>query len=340
MIMSTSFNRRCRNLVEELGLGRSDEIISISPLAGGVSSDIGVVDMGDRKLCVKFALKQLKVAEEWFANVERNRAEYQWLEFASSIVPSAAPKLLGRSDTAKGFAMEFVENDVYLWKQFLLQGEPDRGEAEGVGNDLGLIHKASADSPVLEDFQNQNDFYALRLEPYLGFTATRHPDLATILHDLIAMLNSNEFVLVHGDVSPKNIMFRLQRPIFLDAECATIGDPSFDLAFCLNHLVLKAVHLEAGRADLLSSVGRFWQSYRPHVQWELPASLEERVCRLLPAMMLARVDGKSPVEYLNEGEQELVRSLAVGLILDPTQTLADFIEAIHKHFKISDYENN
>ncbi len=328
--MSTIFEKRCKNLVAELGLGAADDVVAIRPLTGGVSSDIALVDTGEQKVCVKFALEKLKVAEDWYAPVERNHAEYNWLLFAASIVPGTTPALLGYSDEEKGFAMEFVEgDDVYLWKTALLQAHPDRGEAGKIGSVLGEIHQASAVSDdVKNEFQNQEDFYALRLEPYLCFTASRYPALSKQINALVEMLYKSRLVLVHGDVSPKNIIFKQGVPILLDAECATIGDPSFDVSFCLNHLILKALHIKKSRQLLLNSVGKFWSAYTPHINWEPTAELERRICRLLPALMLARADGKSPVEYLNSDEFQIVRSLAVSLIENPEQSLIKFVERL------------
>ena len=339
--MSTDFKSRCSSLISELQLGAPDEIVSIRPLTGGVSSDIGLVDLGSRRVVVKFALEQLRVAAAWFANVDRSLAEYQWLQFAATIVPDSVPQLLGCSTALKGFAMEYVDGaGVYLWKQALLNGERSRGEAESVGNSLGKIHNGSAEDRIMGRFQNQDDFYALRLEPYLAFTASGHPDLATELYGLIDMLKSHERVLVHGDVSPKNIMIREGAPVFLDAECATAGDPSFDLAFCLNHLILKALHLDVARSALLGSVGAFWQAYETHVEWESARDLETRVCRLLPAMMLARVDGKSPVEYLDEQEQQTVRTIAVALIKNPSVSLSIMVDRLAEYFAAAVQRNN
>ena len=333
--MSTSFERNCVKLIAELGLGSRNDLVSITPLAGGVSSDIGLVDLGHRKICVKFALEQLKVQEEWHAKRERNQAEYQWLQFVSKLIPEATPVLYGSSAEGYGFAMEFVEgDDVFLWKSSLLQSNPDGGEAGKVGEVLGRIHNGSAHSPVIRhEFQNQEDFHALRLEPYLSFTATKHPTQAALLQDLIVMVNSNQLVLVHGDVSPKNILFRNGHPIFLDAECATIGDPAFDISFCLNHLILKAVHLKNVRRDLLASVEKFWISYRCHINWEAASEVEQRVCRLLPALMLARIDGKSPVEYLSDLEQSMVRTLAFDLLLESKLSLNQITHYIETYLE-------
>ncbi|RMF40786.1 MAG: aminoglycoside phosphotransferase family protein, partial [Alphaproteobacteria bacterium] len=239
--MPSALEDRCRQLVAELGLGRAEDVVSVEALSGGVASDIARVRLRGREICVKFALPRLKVAEEWRAPVHRNAAEYAWLELASALFPGSGVKLYGRSERLHGFAMEYLAGrDVRLWKSELLAEAPDRGEAQAVGDMLGRIHAASA-RPGFDrrPFENRDDFRALRIEPYLTFTAGRHPALAAALTGVADMLYDSSQVLVHGDVSPKNILFRAGAPILLDAECATMGDASFDPAFCLNHLALK-----------------------------------------------------------------------------------------------------
>lgn len=322
--------QRCVDLIVELGLGAVDDVVKITPLTGGVASDIVMVDLGDQKICIKFALAKLKVAEDWFAPVHRNKAEYLWLATAASIAPDTALKLFGRSDRLNGFAMEYVHgDDVYLWKDALLQGHRDKGEAAQVGEVLGHTHASSAATNFdTKPFQNRDDFQALRLEPYLRFTATHHPQLAGRLNNMAEMLFFSNQVLIHGDVSPKNILFRANQPIFLDAECVTMGDASFDVAFCLNHLVLKAVHLPQSRSFLLRSVGAFWSAYAKNVDWENINALEVRICALLPMLMLARVDGKSPVEYLSQVNRQRVRDIAIPMVKSPPGRLRDFVQIL------------
>ena len=319
---------RCRRLLTSLGIDNKD--ISAVPLTGGVASDIALVTLGERQLCAKFALAKLKVAEDWFAPIGRNRAEYDWLHFAGSILPDAVPKLYGWSEAENGFAMEYLGgDDTYLWKTAMMQGTADRSEAARVGDALGRLHAASTAPDFAADaFHNHDDFHALRLDPYLLFTAQKHPALSDTLNRLVEDLRHRSTVLIHGDVSPKNILIRGGSPVLLDAECATLGDPSFDTAFCLNHLILKALHLPASSPSLLATALAFWQSYAAHVSWEDAADVEARTCALLPALMLARVDGKSPVEYLTPKEQDKVRSLAPPLIATPVRTLAAFIDQI------------
>lgn len=330
--MPQAFEQRCAKLIANLGIAGADQVLAVKPLTGGVASDIAVVSLPGREICVKFALAKLKVADDWRAPVHRNKAEYAWLKAAAACAPENVPELYGWSAADNGFAMEYLGgHDVYLWKGALLASAPDQGEAQAVAAVLSRIHAASA-APGFDrtPFQNRDDFYALRLEPYLNFTAGKHPDLASKLSALVDSLYAAEAVLVHGDVSPKNILFRNGTPMILDAECATMGDPSFDVAFCLNHLILKALHLPAARQALLASALRFWEHYAPGVVWEDKAALEGRIAALLPALMLARIDGKSPVEYLSDQRRSQVRALAVPLITDPVRSLQDLVAAIDR----------
>lgn len=350
----SGLDERCASLLTELGLGCASDIIEVTPLTGGVASDIalvrvssgggsgggssgGSVDSPDsdsansvRNICMKFALPKLQVEADWFAPVERNSSEYSWLEAVSLISPNNSVRLYGCSPSLHGFAMEFLGgDDVRLWKSALLSESPDRGEASAVGDLVGRIHSASS-SPDFDvsPFQNFDYFWDLRLEPYLIHSSLRHTDVSPHLESLASELSDSRSVLIHGDVSPKNIMFRNSVPVILDAECATMGDPSFDVSFCLNHLVLKAVHLCGSRSRYLSSILNFWDSYSSHITWEPVDLVESRICRLLPALMLARIDGKSPVEYLTSSEREVVRDCALGFIVSPSESLGVMVDSL------------
>lgn len=328
--MTTDFETRCYELLEALGLARREDIVEVSPLTGGVASDIARVLTADKTYCVKFALAKLRVAAEWLAPVHRNAAEYAWLKFAGKASPGSAPNLLGRSEALNGFVMEFVEGDsIRLWKTDLLENGPRSGDAKQVGQGLVQIHAASS-KPDFDrrSFENQDDFYDLRLEPYLVSLKSKHTALTTQIEALIESYQGHENVLVHGDISPKNIMLRQSQPVFLDAECATMGDACFDIAFCLNHLVLKSIHLPGHTQAMLKAAREFWKNYSSGVTWEPVAELERRVAYLLPALMLARVDGKSPVEYLSPSAQSTVRKASIELIENPVDTLADLLSKV------------
>ncbi len=323
------FEQRCRDLMGSLGLCQPAEVHTIRRLTGGVASDIAAVSHADQTVCVKFALEKLKVQEDWFAPVHRSKAEFAWLQFAGRVAPGAVPALHGWSEKENGFAMEYLDGpDILPWKTSLLNGRPVEGVAAGVADTLGRIHAASTSAQFdRTHFDNTTDFESLRLEPYLRFTARQHNDIAGTLNTLADQLAASRRVLVHGDVSPKNILVRDDKPVILDAECATMGDPSFDVAFALNHLILKSFHLPQSRQDLRQAVLHFWDGYASHVCWEEAHDLERRVTRLLPALMLARIDGKSPVEYLEQDVRAQVRACALALIEHPPQTLRRLLEA-------------
>ena len=311
-------------LLRAAGLARADEHPRAVPLAGGVSSDIWKVDLAQGPVCVKRALPRLRVAQLWEAPVERNRYERMWMEAVGAILPGATPRVLAHDD-AGFFAMEYLAPERYpLWKAELAAGRADTNHASRIGERLARIHAATAgDAAVAGRFATDASFHAIRLEPYLIATARRHPPLATRLRSLAERTAATRLCLVHGDVSPKNLLIGPQGPVFLDAECAWYGDPAFDAAFCLNHLLLKCLWVAAAREAFLACFDAFSTSYLAGADWEPRAALEARIASLLPGLLLARVDGKSPVEYLSdESDKARVRRVASALIEAQPATLA------------------
>lgn len=320
------------------GLARSGEAQTWRSLGGGVSSEIWRVDLEDRSVCVKRALARLRVTADWRAPVVRNLYEWRWFETVRGILPQAVPTPLAADHELGVFAMSYLDEAVHpLWKSQLMRGEVDPAFARLVGDRLGRIHAATAKRPdMAERFATDEVFHALRPAPYLLATAERHPTLASPLRQLVERTEATHLTLVHGDVSPKNILAGPVGPIFLDAETAWYGDPAFDLAFCLNHLLLKQLVAPMASQRLVESFDQLTAAYLPHVAWEAPADTEARAARLLPGLLLARVDGKSPVEYLTkEEDKQLVRAVAGPLLNFPPTRLAqvskDWIERLTGH---------
>ena len=312
--------------LRRMGLLKADESARFTPLTGGVSSDIHLVEARGRRFCVKRALPRLKVAALWEAPVERNAAEAAWMRVVARWLPRAVPHILGEDAAAGLFAMDYLApEDFSLWKTELLAGSVDLEFASAVGRDLAVIHARSAADPGVRDkFANDDTFEAIRIEPYLRATGRAHAALAPRFETLARTTLATKRALVHGDVSPKNILMGPLGPVFLDAECAWFGDPAFDLAFCLNHLLLKGARNGADRTRYGVAFSALMRAYLATVDWENADGLEARAAALLPALFLARVDGKSPVEYLTlESEREAVRRFAVPLIADPPRRLAD-----------------
>jgi aminoglycoside phosphotransferase (APT) family kinase protein len=322
-----------QNLVDaigRLGLVPAGAAPAMTPLTGGVSSDIWRVDLPDGPVCIKRALPRLKVAADWQAPVERSGYEVAWMETAAAIDARAVPSVIAHSAEDGLFAMEYLDPATFpQWKGELMAGRADAAFTAEVGRRLAAIHAATAGkADIAARFDNDAIFQAIRLEPYLEATARVYPDLADRLNALVAVTAGTKHALVHGDVSPKNILCGPRGPVFLDAECAWYGDPAFDAAFCLNHLLLKGLYRPSDREAFLACFDALAAAYFDGVDWEPAAALEARVAGLLPGLLLARVDGKSPVEYLTEAaQQDCVRSVARRFLEAPVPQLRTIREA-------------
>ena len=252
------------------------------------------------------------------------------MRIVRGIVPDAVPEILLHDEAVMLCAMSYLDPASYrLWKSELRDGRAEPADAADVGRRLGRIHAATAgDVRVAALFPANAIFHAIRLEPYLEAMATKHPDLRNILFGLSRRTGATRLTMIHGDISPKNILFGPRGPVFLDAECACIGDPAFDLAFCLNHLLLKCLWTPAARDAFHACFSALTAAYLAQVSWEAAADLEQRAASLLPGLFLARVDGKSPAEYIdNEGDKERVRRCARPLLLKPPVRLAEVLSA-------------
>ncbi|MSO77139.1 MAG: aminoglycoside phosphotransferase family protein [Alphaproteobacteria bacterium] len=329
MVAETKADPEVLAALERMRLVAPGEKAHFLALEGGVSSDIIKVETAAHTFCVKRALAKLKVERDWHAPVSRNAAEIAWLRLAGSIVPGAVPDVLGEDGEAGLFAMTWLDPARHpVWKTQLRDGIVEPKTAELVATRLVAIHNATADRPdIARRFANDHIFRPIRLEPYLLATAERHPDLAERLHELAEVTSTTKRALVHGDVSPKNILIGPAGPIFLDAECAWYGDPAFDLAFCLNHLMLKCLWRPVHASAYLDCFRHLASTYLAGVDWEAKAVIEGRVAHLLPGLTLARVDGKSPVEYITEETaKERLRRTVRPLIAEPRPTLGDIAQ--------------
>ena len=312
------------------GLVAAPSEMRLIRLTGGVASDVWKVETPEQTVVVKKALPRLRVPQTWKVPVSRSTSEVEWMLEAGTVVPGAVPRILARDAEMGMFAMTYFDPTRYpVWKQELRCGRVDPPFAGQVGGTIAAVHAATAGSTdVAARFANDDIFYSIRVEPYLEATARIHQDLAEPLLGLARETLASKRALVHGDISPKNILVGPSGPVFLDAECAWFGEPAFDLAFCLNHLLLKCIWIPAARETLLASFDLLAASYLAGVDWEPSADIEARTARLLPALLLARVDGKSPVEYLvADDDKGRVRRVARALLALPPVRLADLKRA-------------
>jgi aminoglycoside phosphotransferase (APT) family kinase protein len=309
-------------------MGLADGPCTITTLAGGVSCDVFLVESATGCFCVKRALPKLRVAAEWRAPAERSHAEVAWMKLVGGIDPNLVPAILGEDRPRHIFAMEYFPPDIYpVWKSRLAAGEGDAVFAAKVGSALARIHAETAGrDDIARAFANGVQFHALRVDVYLLHTAAKHADVAPLIRAMAKNLGQARIALMQGDISPKNILVGPEGPVFLDAETCCYGDPAFDLAFCLNHLLLKGVwHPEhaQGYGECFAALSN---AYFEGANWEPRPDLEHRTAGLLSALLLARIDGKSPVEYITaEPGREFVRITAKRFLAERINRLGTLL---------------
>ncbi len=302
---------------------------TLTPLTDGVSSEIFRVNDGGEVFVAKRALPRLRVKDEWIADVSRNRYEQMYIQYVARLLPAAVPSLRPGPVDRGYFAMEFLGPEFSSWKRMMLQGKAHFQDAQRAAALLGTIHAHSAsDSEAARQFDTTTNFIQLRVDPYLLTTGKRHPDLQPLFVAEAERLAATRQCLVHGDFSPKNLMVSPSRMVLLDCEVAWYGDPAFDLAFLFTHLLLKGLYHAPRQIGLEQMCHAFWQSYVDVAGHAIDTrELEPRVARLLLMLLLARMDGKSPIEYVTDPKQaDWVRQFTRAGILAAHRTVNDVVQ--------------
>jgi 5-methylthioribose kinase len=320
---------RMRAFARSHGIFGSSERVRVTFLGGGVSSLVAKLEGRASCTVIKQALPELRVRGEWRSR-ERSLIEARCAEVLTELVPGSAPTPFAVDGTVCAFAMSCAPAGSVTWKDDLMRGQAEEDRAAEAGVLLGRIHvRSNGRLDLAESFDDRSFFDELRLDPYLRATAGRHPDLQLPITDLINMALGRRVALVHGDFSPKNLLVAPGRPMLLiDHEVAHWGGPAFDTAFALSHLCLKALKFPDRSEAYLGCARRFWASYRAETSqlhaWQ--AWLEQETALMLGGLLLARIDGKSPVEYLrDEDERERVRGLSRRLIENHVADLATIL---------------
>jgi aminoglycoside phosphotransferase (APT) family kinase protein len=214
--------------------------------------------------------------------------------------------------------MELIHPRFRSWKERLMRGEIDLSTARASGRLLGELHRRSATAPGLAaDFADTRPFDELRIRPYFARVAERNPALAPAIARVVDELQGSASALVHGDYSPKNLLVDADEIVILDCEVAHWGDPRFDVAFCTTHLLLKAFRREAPSMLLLCAALAFLCEYRKSGL----DVLDIRLAQQLGCLLLARLEGDSPVDYLEEVNADVVKALATDLLIDPPASI-------------------
>jgi len=296
--------------------------VAASELGGGVSNVVLAVRAGDLHVVVKQALPRLRVADQWLAPRERAVGEGEALRLAAELAPDSVPEVLDVDEEVCAITIAHAPESWRNWKEALLSGEADPAIARRLGELLALWHAGTFRRRLAERFLDRAGFESLRVDPYYRTVMRRLPELSGAVASYVERMAATRACLVHGDYSPKNVLTGPGRLWVLDFEVAHLGDPAFDVAFMLNHLGLKSVHRPESAPAYAACAEAFWQAYRAGVPAELAPELPY-VLGHLGCLMVARVDGKSPAEYLTESEKAAARAFGARLLLDPPDALAD-----------------
>lgn len=304
---------------------------AVRVLPGGVSNRTVLVarPTGDAWV-IKQALPKLRVAVDWFSPPERIHREglgMRWL--ARLAPPGSITRLVFEDHERHLLAMAAVPAPHENWKTLLLAGRIERDHVDQFARLLGMVHRRSAEERAAVEpvFADRGYFESLRLEPYYAYTATQVRDAAPYLERLLAETRARGDTLVHGDYSPKNILIHAERLILLDHEVIHWGDPGFDLGFSLTHFLSKAHHLPEARRAFAAAAEQYWRTYRETAgaaAWT--EGIEPRAVRHTLGCLLARVAGRSPLEYLDEREQARQRDAVLRVLADdPVTTVAALV---------------
>lgn len=292
----------------------------VTRLDGGVSCEVVLVQTRRERFVVKQALPRLRVEQVWEADPGRASVEADCLEVYNELLPELSPRIIHRDDANHLYVMEAAPEGSRTWKADLLAGYLDMRVARRLFRGLAHVHGSTAgDARIAQRFADRRFFRQLRIEPYFRATAARHPRIRDAFEDRIRHLERAEISLVHGDFSPKNVLVSDQRTLIVDYEVAHFGDPGFDVAFAFSHLVLKGVYEPRWSGAFRALALEAFDAYGEGLRGLSPDAVAESAVRTLGYLLLARVDGKSPVEYLGDGAKpDAVRRLAYELIEDPS----------------------
>ncbi|MBE2182615.1 MAG: phosphotransferase [Anaerolineae bacterium] len=322
----------------DLAPGQPLELFKI--LSGGVSNKTIWAKLdAQREWVIKQCLEKLRVQVDWFTSPERIHIEALALEYLPELTPEGTiPRLVFEDHPRYVIAMQAVPPPHENWKQMLLSGHLNLDHVRQFASILAGFHRGSSErldfyQPL---FGDRSFFETLRLEAYYGFAAQQTPEVHDFLTHLIDETCQQRLALTHGDYSPKNILIRHDRLIWLDHEVLHIGDPAFDIGFSTTHLLSKAHHLPELRDAFAGAAAFYWDEYRERCgSFALTEAYEARAVRHTLGCLMARVAGRSLLEYFSDAERRRQKQVVIELMDSPPAAMNAlinrFIEGINRY---------
>ncbi len=300
---------------------------TVEVLTGGVSCVVLAVQNDQVDLVVKQALPELKTKAKWVADQRRAIVEADAMRVYHSITPENVPELIDIDPANFTLTMSRLPHSCTNWKQDMLEGRIHPQMGEKLGRVLAKWHNIASESEdIKEKFMEDSLFEQLRVSPFYRAVRDKNPNLQEVISELINEITTVKATLVHGDFSPKNIMATSDHsPIVLDFEVAHTGNPVFDLAFVSAHLLCKVIRAESPveQVDLIATANKFLAAYRQTSRLSVADTLPHHVALIA----LARVEGVSPVNYLDQSAQDRLVALTKSALLDSGMSFEKLFES-------------
>ena len=287
----------------------NDQIIDFTRMEGGVSSEVYKVKTSNKTYCVKRSLAKLLVKKEWFADKKRLKYEYYWLKHCKKIIPNNIPNIITFSEKKDYLVLEFFDQNKFTTlKHLLFKKKINLNLIKNISKNLFKIHNKSKNTSIKKKFsKNFKNFYDLRLDAYFNEVKRVHPNLKNHINKINRNYIKNSTTLVHGDFSPKNILTDNRSIKFIDAETCNFGDPVFDVVFFNNHLLIKSIIIPEKKNEFLECYKLFFNTYIKLLKGHEKFNFISRCIDMIPIMLIARIDGKSPVEYVKEKKTKNIK---------------------------------
>ena len=310
---------------------------SLVELAWGVSNRVFRVNRtNEPDLVVKQSCEQLRTEIEWKSQLERNAREAEVQKYLHSLeLPARIPRVIHVDESNHTFVMDAIDASHTVWKQALLDGHVSVDVFTSTAVTLATIHRNSRlEPPPQHSWNDRTVFDELRIDPFYRWVSSRNPSLRPVIDQLVCCLETTGLCVVLADFSPKNILLTQEGLALVDFETAHLGDPAFDMGFFLSHLVLKSLRATPGSSQIHDGLPVVWETYHQTLEGTQKSfaaaglPFEARCVRHLAACMLARIEGKSPVDYLSETESATARKIAVEALTRPTHLWVEFLELL------------
>ena len=214
------------------------EIINVSELSGGFSTDVFLLELTKSENISKLVLRM----EAGLPSENSAKTEYKLLEcLKETTIPSAVPVYLDSSGSHLGkpfFISSYIEGTQNLGSK------DDAFFIETIANQLKNIHMVNTDNlPKLP----------LRVDPLEGLLdylpkKDNWIEIREYIKELSFEKYNEDFKLLHGDFWPGNLLWKSHNIVgVVDWDYAAIGDPLYDLA--VSCLMFRYLY---GRQDMES----------------------------------------------------------------------------------------